>query len=202
MRKSSRILHRIATAIIVLLTIATSLSAQNPWKLYEFNGTESFRYAIKHATSDGVKEGQFSMAMTSNGTQSSATVEAALGDASCQSTMPMSSPQVLPQQMMMQCMMIAPVAMAMFTPTWAMFMGQNWEIGSKMSMGQGTDRFSFEVTSECSHASVNGVLAQITAGDVRMESCVAVDVALPLAVKYADLGRGEEIEMRLTAYTP
>jgi hypothetical protein len=199
MRKPFRIAYPI---LICLLSAPSSLSAQDAWKLYEFTGTENFTYSIRHATSDGVEEGQFHMGMTTSGGQTTATVAATLGDANCQSTMPISSPQMMPQQMMMQCMMIAPVTMTMFAPTWAMFMGQNWQIGSKMSMGQGSNQFSFEVSEVCSHAGVDGVLAQIISNEVQIESCVAVDVALPLAVKFTNSDRGEETEITLTSYTP
>ncbi len=67
--------------LICLLSAPGSLSAQNAWKLYEFTGTENFTYSIRHATSDGVEEGQLSMGMTTSGGQTTATIEATLGDA-------------------------------------------------------------------------------------------------------------------------
>lgn len=187
--------------VAACLAAAPPVSAQNPWRVYEFTGTESFQYEIRHQADGVTQEGTFSMSLTSGGAQPMASVEAALGDASCSATMPLSTPQAIMPQMMMQCMVVAPVAMAMFTPVWAMFMGQSLEIGSRMTMSQGDESFSFEVTGPCSHAGVDGVLAEVRAGDAEIDTCVATDVPLPLAVQMRNANEGESIDVVLTRFS-
>ena len=65
-------------------------------------------------------------------------------------------------------------------------------------MGSGDQGMSFEVTEVCEYAGVDGLLAVINAAGSRIESCVATDVALPLAM-YMDQEQ-LQVAIRLTEF--
>lgn len=186
----------------LLTTIGSAAAGQTPWKLFQFSGTETFEYDITRDGPDGSQTGTYRMALQSAGGSPTASIEASLGDGSCSTTMPMTSPQAILPQMMMQCMMVAPVAMAMFAPTWGMFVGQNWTVGTSMQMNQGGNAFSFEITETCAHAEQEGVLARIRTEDVQIDSCVNPDLPLPLSVRMVNEANHETIEVTLTRYVP
>ncbi|MCH8938609.1 MAG: hypothetical protein IH966_04220, partial [Gemmatimonadetes bacterium] len=125
-------------------------------------------------------------------------VDAAVGDMSCSGRSPYSTSQSAQQAIMLQCLTMAPVMAALYTPVWGMFMGRNWELGSRWSMGSGDQGMSFEVTEVCEYAGVQGLLAVINAAGNRIESCVATDVALPLAM-YMDQDQ-LQVAIRLTEF--
>ena len=169
---------------LIAAAVPTTAAAQNPWQMYEFSGTESFEYDVWHSKDGQEQTGFFNLSIATNGGQMTGTVSASLGDASCSATTPMSTPQAIMPQMLMMCMAVAPVAMVMFAPTWMMFMGQSWQLGSTMNMSQGDDQMSFSVTEECSYAGVAGLLGVMQSNDFDAETCVATEVALPLYVSW------------------
>lgn len=192
--------HVLGVMLVAFLVTAEQLWAQG-WNYMQFSGTESFSYAIRHTTPEGEQVGTYTMALQPAGGQTMATIQASLGDASCQTTAPMATPQAFPQMMIMQCLPMAPVIAAMFAPSWMMFMGQVWEVGSQMTFGQGGNRVSFSITETCGYAGVDGVRGVFDSGDgVTMEACVANDVPLPLAVRMVNEKSGDDIEATLTRY--
>jgi hypothetical protein len=57
---------------------------------------------------------------------------------------------------------------------------------------------TFDVTEVCEYAGVDGLLAVIEAAGIRIESCVATDVALPLAMS---MDREQlQVAIRLTEF--
>ncbi len=177
-----------------------SASDQGPWKLYQFSGSEHFAYEIRHTDDDGEQRGQYTMGLATSDGRTMATVDASLGDASCEATIPLAEPSALPVMLPMHCGMIAPVAMTMFAPVWMMFVGQSWYLGSRMQYRDGDEEFSFEISETCRQAGVEGMLGQFRAsGGVRVEVCVSPDVPLPLAVTWVDED-GESTRVWLTEY--
>ena len=101
-------------------------------------------------------------------------------------------------QLMMSCMMFAPVAMAMFVPTWGMFLG-NWQLGSQMNMNQGADTFSFAITETCSHASLDGLLATMQSNETTWTTCADYpETPFPLSFTFVD--DEQEISVVLVEY--
>jgi hypothetical protein len=186
-----------------MLLSPTSAVAQQFWKLYQFSGTEQLDYEIRHTTNDREQRGEYRMGLATNDGRMTLTVSASLGETSCQATLPLSSPQALPATILGQCMMIAPVAAIMFAPTWMMFMSQTWELVSRLSYRDGDLQLWFEINEECSYVGQEGRLARFsTAEGLEIETCVALDVSLPLAVSWVDETKNEKTRIWLTAYRP
>ncbi len=173
----SAVLSLCATAVF-----SASALAQNTWQPYQFNGTEKFAYDITYTQAGQLKEGQLTLDFAQEDGRTWLTIDGAVGDMSCSGRSPMDNAQAAQQALMMQCFTMAPILAAVYTPVWGMFMGRSWELGSQWSMGSGDQGVSFEVTDTCAYAGVEGLLAVIVTQGNRMESCVATDVALPLAM--------------------
>ena len=162
--------------------LSVSAVAQNTWQPYQFNGTEKFGYDIAYTQNGQRNEGQLTLDFEQQDGRTWLTVDGAVGEMSCSGRSPMDNAQAAQQALMMQCFTMAPILAAVYTPVWGMFMGQSWALGAKWSMGSGDQGVSFEVTETCAYAGVDGLLAVVVAQGNRMESCVATDVALPLAM--------------------
>ena len=170
----------------------------NIWNLQGLEAGANIAYSISH-TKNGVEQtGEFQITTNSNGGQLMATVQASLGDNSCSSTTPLQNTQAVQMQIMMSCMMFAPIVMTMFAPTWAMLAMTSWELGSQMNMNQTGQQFSFQVTQECSHAGISGVLAELDAEGTDWDTCVKKDLPFPLSVRMSS--DGETIVAILTQY--
>lgn len=191
---------RLSLVILILgvLVPVTTAAQMNIWSLQNLGGGAAIHFDVTH-TKDGVQEsGRFEITTASSGNQVTVNVEAILGDDSCSSTTPLQSTQGVQMQLMMSCMTFAPVALALFSPTWAMFAMTSWELGSEMTMTQGGEQFSFRVTEECAHAGHSGVLAQLRTTDTEWDTCINPDMPVPLAVRMAT--DREVVQAVLTRY--
>ena len=186
------------SVLVLSLAVSGPIAAQNTWRPYEFNGTERFDYEVELTEKGVLREGHFTLEFTQEGGRTWVMVDAAVGDMSCSGRSPYSTSQNAQQAIMLQCLTMAPVMAALYTPAWGIFMGRTWELGSRWSMGSGDQGTSFEVTEVCGYAGVEGLLAVIKAAGNRIESCVATDVGLPLAV-YMDQAQ-LQVAIRLTEF--
>ena len=184
--------------LVLSLAVSRPVSAQNAWRQYEFNGTERFDYEVEFTQKGVLQEGHLTLEFTEQDGRTWVMVDAAVGDMSCSGRSPYSTIQDVQQALMMQCFTMAPIMAALYTPMWEMFVGRTWELGSRRSMGSGDQGMSFEVTEVCEYAGVAGLLAVVKAAGNRIESCVATDVALPLAM-YMDQEQ-LEVAIRLTEF--
>ncbi len=184
--------------LVLSLAVSRPIAAQNTWRPYEFDGTERFNYEVEFTEKGVLREGHFTLEFTEEDGRTWVTVDAAVGGMSCSGRSPYSTIQSAQQAIMMQCFTMAPIMAALYTPVWGMFMGRAWELGNRRSMGSGDQRMSFEVTEVCEYAGVEGLLAVVKAAGNRIESCVATDVALPLAM-YMDQDQ-LQVAIRLTEF--
>ena len=184
--------------LVLSLAVSRPIAAQNTWRPYEFNGTERVNYEVELTERGVLREGYLTLEFTEEGGRTWVMVDAAVGDMSCSGRSPYSTIQSAQQAIMVQCLTMAPVMAALYTPTWGIFMGRTWELGSRWSRGSGDQGESFEVTDVCEYAGVEGLLAVINAAGNRIESCVATDVALPLAM-YMDQEQ-LQVAIRLTEF--
>jgi len=184
--------------LVLSLAVSRPVSAQNAWRQYEFNGTERFDYEVEFTQKGVLQEGHLTLEFTEQDGRTWVMVDAAVGDMSCSGRSPYSTIRNVQQAIMMQCFTMAPIMAALYTPMWGMFVGRTWELGSRRSMGSGDQGMSFEVTEVCEYAGVAGLLAVVKAAGNRIESCVATDVALPLAM-YMDQEQ-LQVAIRLTEF--
>ncbi len=184
--------------LVLSLAVSHPVAAQNAWRPYEFNGTERFNYEVELTEKGVLREGHLTLEFTERDGGTWVMVDAAVGDMSCSGRSPYSTSRSAQQAIMMQCLTMAPTMVALYTPMWGMFMGRTWELGSRRSMGSGDQGMSFEVTKVCEYAGVEGLLAVVKAAGNRIESCVATDVALPLAM-YMDKEQ-LQVAIRLTEF--
>ena len=184
--------------LVLSLAVSRPVSAQNAWRQYEFNGTERFDYEVEFTRKGVLQEGHLTLEFTEQDGRTWVMVDAAVGDMSCSGRSPYSTIQNVQQAIMMQCFTMAPIMAALYTPMWGMFVGRTWELGSRRIMGSGDQGMSFEVTEVCEYAGVAGLLAVVKAAGNRIESCVATDVALPLAM-YMDQEQ-LQVAIRLTEF--
>ena len=168
--------------LVLSLVVSRPIAAQNAWRPYEFNGTERFSYEVELTEKGLLREGHLTLEFTEEDGRTWVMVDAAVGDMSCSGRSPYSTSKSAQQAIMLQCLTMAPVMAALYTPAWEIFAGRTWQLGSHWSMGSGDQGMSFEVTEVCEYAGVEGLLAVIKSAGNRIESCVATDVALPLAI--------------------
>lgn len=186
---------------VTALAGTTPVSAQ-VWQMFQFTGTESFQYSITRTAAAGTEQGSLALEMTTQEGQSMASVEATLGEGSCSVTVPVANQQATMPQLMMQCMVIAPVAMTMFAPAWGMLLGQQWVVGTSMNVNTGGNAMSFEITETCAYAGERGVLGHIRMTGLDIDACVDPKLPLPLAIRMNNTMDGEIIEAILTRYRP
>lgn len=181
-------------------TVAVPASAQD-WRLYQFRETEQFRYRVSRTEGDQTSTGHYALSVEPAGQgRLRINVDGKLGDVECSAGVTVESSEAVPQLMMMHCMMIAPVTVALFTPMWAWFLGRSWKTGDHWSMSRGGESLSFRIEDDCSHAGQHGVLGVMEQnGEVRLQSCVATGLPLPLAVLWVE-DDDESIEMTLEEY--
>ncbi len=179
---------------------AATAHAQD-WRLYQFLEHETFRYRVSRTENGSTTTGSYRLsAMPADEGRMKIAVEGQIGDLDCSASVTVESSEAVPQLMMMHCMMIAPMTMVLFTPTWAWFLGRSWELGDHWSMSQGDESLSFRIDRHCTHAGRRGVLGVMEQnGQVRLESCVDTDLPLPLAVAWRE-DDGDAVEMTLVEY--
>lgn len=191
-------------SLIVLAAVAAIVSpvSGQTWKLLQFTGTETFEFTLSQ-TEDGVeKTGRLKFSLSNQGAQPMASIEASIGDASCAASVPMTNPQAAAPMMLMQCAVIAPIALTMFSPMWAPFMGQQWAIGARMNMNQGANSISFEINEACTFAGQSGLLAELRTNDMEVNTCVDPAIPLPLMVNFNNQIDNQIIHAVLTRYVP
>ncbi len=186
--------------VIPALTLATPVCAQD-WQLYQFRPHEHFRYQVSQVERGEKSTGYYTLNVTpADQGRLRIAVEGSLGDMECSASVTAESSQALPQLMMVHCMMIAPVTVALFAPTWAWFLGRSWAPGDHWSMRQGGESISFGIEGDCRYAGQRGVFGVMKQnGHVRLQSCVATDIGLPLAAMWKEPD-GDGIEMTLIEY--
>lgn len=139
------------------------------------------RFDVSHMESGELSQGFYEVSVgEANGGQVQLSVEADVGGNACSTTSTVAPGVGVGGQMMMSCFTLVPVAAALFAPTWTMFLGQNWTVGSSWSMGN----TSFEVAEACSYVGLSGVRMVMTEdGEPRIDTCYAESLPLPLYVR-------------------
>jgi curli biogenesis system outer membrane secretion channel CsgG len=179
------------------------------WAPYRFRGTEHFRYQVQQREDDQNTEGFYQLDLQPAGAgQARMTVQGQLGTSSFQTsvTMPVGEAGISGPQMMMTFMPLAssgPLFVALFNPaTWIMFGGRQLTIGDGWQNTEGRRSMSVRVESQCTYGGQGGLMVVFRENDqVRQESCLSPNVALPLRVLLGERN-GDRIEMILTEYRP
>lgn len=199
-----RMVMSLALRRLLLLALALIFAAPayaQDWRLYQFRENEKFRYRVSRAEDGQTTTGHYALSVDPAGEgRLKITVDGKLGDMECSAAVTVESSQAVPQLMMMQCPMIAPATMVLFTPMWAWFLGRSWQFGDHWSMSQGGESLSFRIEGDCTHAGQSGVLGVMEQnGELRLKACMATDLPLAAAVVWNE-GDGESIEITLVDY--
>jgi hypothetical protein len=201
--------HRVIPAVLVLCLggLPGSAAAQKPgWEPYQFKGTEHFRFDVQ-VTSEGETQAGFYTLDLEKKAADKVTLKfkGSLGGNSGEFSTTAPLDQVYGQAMMQMMMspLGAPLLATLFAPFWAIyFVGQEWEVGSGWSFAEGDQAMSFKIEATCSHAGVSGKKVVWREGnELRAESCIAPEVALPLAVTFRSED-GEVFKLAMTEYRP
>jgi curli biogenesis system outer membrane secretion channel CsgG len=179
------------------------------WAPYSFRGAEHFRYQVQQREDGQNTEGFYQLDLQPAGAgQARMTVQGQVGTSSFQTslTIPMGEGGVSGPQMMMTFMPLAssgPLFVALFNPAaWIMFGGRQLAIGDGWQNSQGRESMSVRVESQCTYGGQGGLLVVFRVNDqVRQESCISPNVALPLRVLLVQ-ENGDRVEMTLTEYRP
>lgn len=170
------------------------------WGMYQFKGTEHFKYDAVQNDSDGRKDGWYTLdAQPAANGMFQLTVAGQLGTDSFRSSSTAAPGQGIP---FMQLAAMGPGALVLFSPMYMFFGGQQWQIGSEWSFTQEGETASFKVESACSHAGVSGLRGIWKQNnETRLDMCVSPSVALPLAVNMMS-DDGETYQMTLVEFRP
>jgi hypothetical protein len=205
------------TAILCLALLAGGLPFQalpgasdeeEEWNLYEFNGTEFFKYDVNITDEEeGTQAGQFTLDLEpSEDGQITLAFSGELNGNTFESTSTVNNADEIMGTLMSQMMFnpaAAPLSFTLFAPWMTMFfMGAGFESGSSWSFTdeEGT-QVSFNVGGECEHAGITGTQATMMENEeIRSEICISPDVALPLKIFFAD-DADDTYEITLTEYT-
>lgn len=173
------------------------------WSPYKFRGTEHFRYDARQVQGGETLTGYYTLDVKPTGDgRFRITVAGKLGDDEFSSSQVSPSPDAISSPMAWAGFMsMGPLAIALFSPVWAMYMGREWEVGSGWSFSSGGESSSFKVESTCQYGGVNGMLGVARENNqVRMQTCVSPHVALPL---FVSTGEDEDVvELKLVEYRP
>jgi hypothetical protein len=192
---------RLLTVPMIIAIFTTPTDGQT-WQLLEFTGSETFEFTLSQTT-DGVAQlGTLKFSLSNAGAQPTASIDATIGDASCAATIPMSNPQAAAPMLLMQCAAIAPIALTMFSPMWAPFMGQQWTVGARMNMNQGNNSISFAINETCTYAGQSGLLAELRTNDMEIDTCVDPSIPLPLMVNFNNMADNQVIHAEMTRFIP
>ncbi|HEX9581938.1 MAG TPA: hypothetical protein VF970_12610 [Gemmatimonadales bacterium] len=170
------------------------------WGMYQFKGTEHFKYDAVQNDSDGRKDGWYTLdAQPAANGMFQLTVAGQMGTDSFRSSSTAAPGQGIP---FMQLAAMGPGALVLFSPMYMFFGGQQWQIGSEWSFTQDGESASFKVESACSHSGVSGLRGVWKQNnETRLDMCVSPSVALPLAVNM--MGEdGEAYQMTLVEFRP
>lgn len=169
------------------------------WGLYNFKGTEYFKYDAVVEEEGERRQGWYTLEASPVGEgRFRLTVAGQLGEESFRSTTT-SAGQGIP---LMQLAALGPAAVVLFSPMYGMLLGQEWALGNEWSFTSEGETVSFKVESECSYAGVQGLKGVWREGaQSRWEICASPQVALPLAVILQAEG-GELYQFILVEYRP
>jgi len=171
------------------------------WGLYQFKGTEHFKYDAVMVDDDEKQQGWYTLdAKPGSGGNYQLSVAGQMGTDSFRSTTSVAPGQGIP---LMQVAAMGPGAIILFSPVYMMFGGQQWQVGNEWSFNQEGETASFKVESECSHAGVTGLRGVWRKNNVvMMDMCVSPNVALPLAVTMNDDDGKTSQQMALVEFRP
>jgi hypothetical protein len=199
---------RALTFILVGLCCPLPAASQEAesWEPYKFIGTEHFRYEMSVTENGDTQTGWYTLDLEpAGGDQLLIKLEASMGES--RSAFSTTAPaDAVYMQLMTQMAMSpagAPMMATLLAPWWGMyFAGRDWTLGAGWSFNDGTNEMSFKVEALCEHAGVEGKsVVWREGGEVRAESCIAPQVALPLFVSFRD-DRGSLYQARLEEYRP
>jgi hypothetical protein len=170
------------------------------WGLYQFKGTEYFKYEAEVEEGGERRAGWYTLEASPAGEgRFRLTVAGQLGRDSFRSTTTAAPGQGVP---LMQVAAMGPAAIVLFSPMYGMLMGYEWEVGNEWSFTSEGETVSFRVEAECSYAGIQGLRGVWRQNQrARLEVCVSPQVALPLAVVFRD-DNEEVYRMTLVEYRP
>jgi len=171
------------------------------WGLYQFKGTEHFKYDALVVEDDERKQGWYTLdARPASGGNYQLSVAGQLGTDSFRSTSTVAPGQGVP---FMQMAAMGPGAIILFSPVYMMFGGQQWQVGNEWTFTQEGETASFKVESECSHAGVTGLRGVWRKDNaIMLDMCVSPSVALPLAVTMNDEDGKTSHQLKLVEFRP
>jgi curli biogenesis system outer membrane secretion channel CsgG len=171
------------------------------WGLYQFKGTEHFRYDAVMTDNDKKEQGWYTLdARPGSGGNYQLSVAGQMGNDSFRSTTTVMPGQGIP---LMQVAAMGPGAIILFSPVYMMFGGQQWQVGNEWSFNREGENASFKVESECSYAGVTGLRGVWRKDNVvMMDMCVSPNVALPLAVTMNDDNGKSSQQVTLVEFRP
>ncbi len=171
------------------------------WGLYQFKGTEHFKYGAVVVEDGQKKEGWYTLdAQPGTGGNYRLTVAGQLGSDSFRSTTTVAPGQGVP---FMQVAAMGPGAILLFSPIYMMFGGQQWEVGNEWTFTEEGETASFKVESTCSYAGVSGLRGVWRKNNaIMLDMCVSPNVALPLAVTMNEEGGTTSHQMVLVEFRP
>jgi curli biogenesis system outer membrane secretion channel CsgG len=171
------------------------------WGLYQFKGTEHFRYDAVMTDNDKKEQGWYTLdARPGSGGNYQLSVAGQMGNDSFRSTTTVTPGQGIP---LMQVAAMGPGAIILFSPVYMMFGGQQWQVGNEWSFNREGENASFKVESECSYAGVTGLRGVWRKDNVvMMDMCVSPNVALPLAVTMNDDNGKSSQQVTLVEFRP
>jgi curli biogenesis system outer membrane secretion channel CsgG len=171
------------------------------WGLYQFKGTEHFKYDAVIADNDKKEQGWYTLdARAGAGGNYQLSVAGQMGNDSFRSTTTVTPGQGIP---LMQVAAMGPGAIILFSPVYMMFGGQQWQVGNEWSFNREGENASFKVESECSYAGVTGLRGVWRKDNVvMMDMCVSPNVALPLAVTMNDDDGKSSHQLTLVEFRP
>jgi len=184
-------------------TVSGGPVAPFAWAPYQFNGTEHFRYDVVQTEDGGTETGFYQLDLEPAGaSQVRMQVSGQLGDDSYSSTVTTGTGT---QGMMMgypQFMTMGPVGIMLFNPmSWMAIQGRQLTIGDGWSASQDGETMEARVESQCQAAGQSGMLLVFREnGQVRTQSCLAPDIALPIMTSMHD--DDMSIELTLVEYRP
>lgn len=171
------------------------------WGLYQFKGTEHFKYDAVVVDDDQKQQGWYTLdAKPGSGGNYQLAVAGQMGTDSFRSTTTVGPGQGIP---LMQMAAMGPGAIILFSPVYMMFGGQQWQVGNEWTFNQEGETASFKVEAECSHAGVTGLRGVWRKNNlVMMDMCVSPNVALPLAVTMNNEDGKSSSQLTLVEFRP
>jgi hypothetical protein len=175
------------------------------WNLYDFIGTEHFKYDVALTEEGETQEGFFTLDLEPKGEKTKLKFVVELGDDTFESSVTVDDEDDLMGSLMGQMMFnpaAAPLTFTLFAPWMAMFpMFAQWELGSSWSFNDGETSTSYSVEEECEHAGITGLKAVWKENDeVRSEICVSTDHPLPLMIFFKDEEEATTYHITLVEY--